>query len=395
MVDHARLSAQAENKLFRERVLAFEDDLQASLEQLPKVKEKIIELNKSRKQWIHSAAEVDAVEADIFSKTLLLYRKQAEVLGMRIETSEESLHTVYEDQQLSALIAATKPYDDDETDQMRGLTLKKIYSDGAGAVEETLERAVADRSNCCNMASSVLRQVDLLEAEYKKKKELRRNAIELRMQEYIGQLEKVLEDGREKHRDLTREYLVLRHNARLVKEVVVRNENKLTKYREEMSENFTILEKQIEKEMQFLERSNAAELSALTNQLRQSLLSKEGDLEVLRSQVYRKRREDKESRVHTRILLKKYARKYNVLQEERKEDIAEQQAELARMRTLASNLELLAVQKTHGAGNDSTEVDENARNAVGPTLTQRLTKDEMQLRMVQARLEELKKLALS
>ena len=301
-----------------------------------------------RRNWLESVAGADEIDLEAFQKTLESLKKQAEIIQISVEEDAIRLDFVYEKQQLEMLIEATKPMEDGETDKMRDRRLTALAMEGTNEMRAALEVSVAERRRLADETTDLLRMCDTAKAMYENKGKMRGEEIKKRIDGYIQRLLEGVESGRTRLRGTTRDYLVLRHNAKVATEVLQRSENDAHRQREELQKSLEALTAETALHLERMEHGCREEIKKLTNSVREQVIKKERELEDLRQR-------DSAARMDDRAACKKYRRgiiefegRYEELQNKRRKDIRAITEVLRNLKAALQRAELALVNSTSG-----------------------------------------------
>ncbi|KAJ1439115.1 hypothetical protein B484DRAFT_444220 [Ochromonadaceae sp. CCMP2298] len=156
---------------------------------------------------------------------------------------------------------------------------------------------------------------------------------------YTHRMRSTLEQSKQQFKKITEEYLVLRHNARVAKEVLVRGQNDASQARRELQSclDTIILEAAAQREK--MERNAQSELKYLTDDLRAEVIRKERELEtrtvLVKHLVQSQRKEVSELKKECKM----YTRKHNKLQETRRSELRLINGELKKLRCMIAEVE--------------------------------------------------------
>ena len=330
----------------RDRVHAFEDEMQRVLNGTDEVEKSIASINSARRSWLESVGGADEIDAQTYLKKLDSFRILANIEQSHVDADSVRLDEVYEKQQLSMLIAATKPYEDDEDDEMRDKLLTKLALEGTKDMKENLEKSVDVRRKASHDTGDMLRQTDIVKSEYEQRGKMREDEVKARIEAYIRRLEDSIKDGRKKFKTLTQDYLVLRHNCKVAKEILQRSKNEAHKKREDLQRSLESVNEQTKLHLERQEHACEEERKKLTASLRQTVIRKEREIEILRADTQNKKDEKKNATKNYKKLIKEYEHKYTELQEKRRREIKQITETLSELRTRVFTTERDALEGT-------------------------------------------------
>lgn len=336
----------AEQISLREKVLSFEAELSSGLSILEIIDREMNALCDMRSSWVTQVSGVGEIEVQTFKNRVETLRKKAETALMDIEIDKIKLEGFYEAQQLKHLIVATRPRDDGETDKQRSKEIDAVISEGMAAIAKAVKKSTRLRQDILSNCEDMNRQLFLLKKEHQDGHKARIQTGIQRVVEYVDHLSNMISDCESKNKRLTNDYLILRHNARVAKEVLVRSQNEANRMRKILQDNIDklMIESVVQRER--VEQSSAEELKTLTNNIRRQVIEKEREYEDINLRVRRKKIFVKNSLKEHRVLVKKYEDKYEALQKKRKTEIRLVSGELRRLREMIAELELKVHKKS-------------------------------------------------
>jgi len=305
----------------RDRVHAFEGEMEKAIASLTDVEKEIVDMNRMRSGWLKSVAGADEIDLESYEKTLEAFKKQAEIIQISVEEDAIRLDAVYEKQQLQMLVEATKPLEDDETDKVREKRLAALAMEGTVEMKAALEVSVAERRRLCDESADLTRACEMAKGNYQNKGIMRGDEIKKRIQGYIRRLTESVEEGKARVRSTTRDYLVLRHNAKVAAEILQRSENDAHRHREELQRSLEAVVSETAVHMERMEHGCREEVKKLTGSVRENVIRRERELEDLRQRTYAREIENKETNRKYRRLVKEYGGMYDDLQDKRRKDI--------------------------------------------------------------------------
>jgi hypothetical protein len=307
----------------RDRVHAFEHEMGKAINGMADVETDIKNMNDMRREWLTSVCGADEIDLDTYMKRLDLFKKRAEIVQVEVEEDAITLDTVYEKQQLNMLVEATKPLEGDETDEMRERKLTAIALEGTNEMRASLERSVTLRRTLADASGDMVRNVDMARIQYEQKGIMRGDEIKRRISGYIQRLQELLEKGNKGLRNITRDYLILRHNAKVASEILKKSENDAHRHREELQFSLEAVVAETAVHMDRMEHGCKEELMKLTQSVRSQVIKREQELEELRQKTFSVKIDRKMKSKHFRKAITENEILYEKLQDQRKKEIKE------------------------------------------------------------------------
>ena len=309
------------SSFLRDRVHQFETEMQKVIDDMIETEKAVASLNNGRRGWLESVSGADDIDRATFLKRLEGFRQLASVEQIAVESDSIRLDEVYEQQQLHMLIEATKPFEDDETDEERERKLAAIALEGTRDMKESLEKSVESRRKGAQDTSDMLRRVEYVKTEYEQKGTMREDEVKERIVAYLKRLEESTKEAKAKFQRLTKDYLVLRHNCKVAKEILQRSKNAAHKERELLQQSLDDVNEQTKVHLERQEHACEEERKKLTATLRQTVLKKEREMEILRQITYAKKIEKKDATRKYKKAIKEYSEKYDELQIKRRREV--------------------------------------------------------------------------
>jgi len=326
----------------RQKVIDFEAEMAKRLESLPIIEADILNVGRLRMRWLDCVANIDGFEADLFRKKLDVMKLKSELAAVRLTCEMARIESCYEAQALNQLIAATKPYEHHETDDHRNMELKQTSMRNLNELKENLINSVKVRDSIASKIYYLIGDCERQKLEFISYRETVMEELSSRISTYMEKLTESMEKSKTHHKTIIGEYLVLRHNAKVAKDILARNQKKNQDERVYLQEQLDklILESEAQKEK--MEKITAGELKVLTNDIRTKVILKERELEEVTSRLEEAKAKRKSvcsdlksnlryyfyyyyliSLLFNIIIISKYERKYDKLQIKRQRDLKE------------------------------------------------------------------------
>ena len=344
------MSAKDMVEALRKKVLAFEAEIASSMSVLSLMESELNDVCTMRKSWITEVSGIDEIEAQTFRAQAEALRKRASIINVEMHMDAIRLNGFYEAQQLQQLVVATRPREEGESDQDREKEINAMIKEGmvkiGRAVNESLQIRLKFKEEVDNMS----RQLISLKSEYKEKKRIRIESILGSIKEYDEHLSEIRRNSEDTYKKVTNDYLILRHNARVAKEILVRSQNEAKKVRNMLESNINKLMKESVAHRDRLEKNSSDELQVLTEDLRKIVINKEREYENILVRVEGKKRHTKKILKSHKQMIRDYDAKYNALQQKRRGEILVIEKELQKLRDMISEVECQLHDKENNSG---------------------------------------------
>jgi hypothetical protein len=222
---YSHMSEDLRVNMLRLRVLEFEKEIEEKIDALPKYEAEILSIGKLRSQWLNSVSSMSQIDSSTYKKKLDVLRAQAELATIHNMLETTRMQGFYEAQTLADLISATRPLEEGETPESRAATIESTARSNCENLKVSLEQSLRFRANLSNYVCDMIRDAEELVLEYDSQRQIAVDDLKRRISQYVS----LLHEGRarsDKHnKDITGDYLVLRHNARVAREMLVRSQN--------------------------------------------------------------------------------------------------------------------------------------------------------------------------
>lgn len=340
-----------ETKHARERVLEFEKDLEGRLGNLVEVEQNILSLGQMRSRWLTSVSKIDEVETEAYHMRLDTLRVHTELASAKALLDRARLDETYETQALNYLIASTKPIGDGETTEARNRQLTQLARDNLENLRGALRESIEFRSKLGRQTHDLISTL----AKYRSDHDSRHKAVvedvSERIKLYAERMREAVANAKRQHHSITGEYLLLRHNARVAKEVLVRNQNEASLARRILQERLERLVEEAATQRERMETAAAAELKIMTDDIRAQVIQKEMDANHLRARIDLLDASRRSTHRELRRDLRLYEKKFDALQRRRQVEVSELGAELKMLRGMIARVEQEC--SRHRGGEDS------------------------------------------
>lgn len=329
----------------RLRVHEFEKELARSLDGLSSLDESILNMSKLRKAWLDSVSRVDDIEAVSVSKKLELLRIRADNYLLQLSIDSIRLDGFYEAQQLKHMVMATSPLEEGDTNQSRSSKLNKLAREGVEEIKMALKESIEFRMKLALMCDALVRELKATLTYYEERQTTAVDDLKLRILQYVDKLEKACAQSKKHFKDITTDYLVLRHNARVSKEILIKKQNESSAARETLQKRMEQLLHDANHQRIRMEESANDELRVLTNDVRSEVMKNELELRNHIREANEKKQIQKITNAGIKKLIRKYEEKFVIFNDARKIEILEIQKEIKALRELMRSVKKQYVHK--------------------------------------------------
>ena len=345
-----KMSADEMIQELRKKVLAFEAEITSSMSVLPLMENELNDVCALRKSWVTEVSGIDELEAQTFKTQAEALRKRASIMNIEMQMDAIRLNGFYESQQLQQLVVATRPREDNESDHDREREINLMIKEGMVKIGRAVNESLQIRIKFKEEADDMFRELVLLKNEYKEKKRIRMETILADIRDYNAHLDGIRGNSEDTYKKVTNDYLILRHNARVAKEILVRSQNEAKKVRNLLENNINKLMKESVIQRDLMEKHSEEELQVLTEDLRKAVIRKEREYENILVRVEGKKRHTKKVIKSHKQMIKDYDARYNALQKQRRGEILVIEKELQKLRDMISEVEYQLNNKENNSG---------------------------------------------
>jgi hypothetical protein len=317
----SRQAAVESEKYYRLRVLDFEAEVQKKIEDIKDLEKDVLSVGQKRTIWLKYLCSLDNVENSIFENKIAVVKNRAETLSSRLMTDILRLEGFYESQTLNYLIEVTKPTENGETLEERKRVVAALNRQSAEDLKEAVLYSIDYRKELGEQAVLLAAEINRIKVECV-------SHYKLVIQNIHDKLVAFLEDVKERkalkakeHKKVTGDYLVLRHNAKVARELVVKSQKDAISGRIDLQSGIDKIIEDAQHQREVMERATAAELRLLTEDVRLDVMKKEKELDEITNRVEALRKKTSGEYKHLKSELKSYKSKYLELQQKRKLDI--------------------------------------------------------------------------
>lgn len=325
--------------LNRERVLEFEKEMLAKLATLTDVERDIADISQKRKAWLENISKADDTDHDVYIAKLNVLRLRSQLSALYMTLDVTRLEGHYEAQTLNYLVASTQPLDDDETPEKRKIALLQLQRIDNDKLLGFLENSLQYRIQLGNTNYDLQSQLTMLTNEIGLQQESEEQEFREKVAFYTSRMQHSMEVSKRHYQRIAEEYLILRHNARVAKEVLSRSQNDAAQARAELQGCLDGILAEAGAQREKMEKHAAAELKFMTEDLRADVIRKEIELESAALRVKHLKSRQRKEVSALKKELRVYNKKYQTLQRRRRVEITAVQGELRELRESISRVE--------------------------------------------------------
>jgi hypothetical protein len=334
------MSKRSRLESMRSRILEFEKEIDERIDALLIVETDILNTGSLRKQWLASVSYSVGDDAKVLHKKFQILRAKSELFTARLMIENARMESLHESQTLLYLIAATKPYDKGEYEEKRKSALECIVQDNVEDLKNNINESIVFRTNLTNEICDLIGEVTKLKLEHEQQNAMTVNELQRRILQYTVQLRESSLLSTKNDKEITGDYLVLRHNSRVAKEMLLRSKSDATIARRALQEGINQVASAAASQKDKIEQSSEIELQTLTDVIRSQLLSGEQELEELRLGKIERARYRKQTIRQLTESCEFFNGKHADMQTQRRNDLERVGGELKRLREMVEAVEI-------------------------------------------------------
>jgi len=332
--------AKSDSRANRARVLDFEAETKERLTTLTAVEKEILSVGQLRSRWLLSVSNIDEVETETFRLKMDLLKARADYAVLSLQVDKVKLEGHYESQTLNFLIQATKPLDLGETKEARARQLEQLAKENLDDLNHALRAACDVRSKMSREIHSGTLELSKLRNNNDNRHASVAGELQEKISAYAERMKDAVISSKKQHQKITGEYLILRHNARVAKEVLLRSQNEAALARRLLQEKLDRLIDEASTQREKMEAGAIAELKVMTDDIRNTVLKKEAEVNDSRRTIAQMEASRKHTAKTMKAAIKSYDKKYDMLSNKRAVDVSRIQGELASLRGMIGRVEL-------------------------------------------------------
>jgi hypothetical protein len=270
-----------QRRLNREKVIEFEKEIADKLYYLQQIEAKMNEINEKRIEWLKNISFQQVSGNSNFTSKVQLIKYQSVLISNQLKMDCLRLDSQLETLQLSTLVEGTRALDYKETLEQRELAMFLKSKTDLETIKVTMQASLDYRIQLANYLYQLLSNLKELQAITKKDAELNLENIQKHLRLFREQMQSFEVASKNNYQSIIKDYLILRHNANVVQQIIVRNQNNYTQHRAMISKELEKLLYTAKEKQAKIEVTNSQEIISLTNNLREEIVNKERIVEEL------------------------------------------------------------------------------------------------------------------
>lgn len=274
-----------QKRLNRARLLEFEKEIESRLDSLNEIESEMRILSEQRRAWLENISMNHSSDSDIYLQRVELVKAQAEQLSLTLKLDVLKLENQYETMRLAKLVEFTRPLAENEHEDDRIEALKLQARKDNDSLRLLLQHSLDHRLEIAHLASDLLQHLSRLQHQSELEQQDKAASLSTHLQEYCENMRESTSKAQLLYGDIVREYLILRHNAQVAKEILCRNQNDAMFARQELQLKLQKLTKDAHSKRRKHETAAAHELKVKLSDLRGEVMRKEKRLEELKIEV--------------------------------------------------------------------------------------------------------------
>lgn len=310
---------QMQKRLNRARLLEFEKELESRLDSLNTIENEMKVISEQRREWLENISKNHSSGSDIYIQRVELVKAQAEQLSLTLKLDVLKLESQYETQRLAKLVEFTRPLNDGEREEDRVEALKLQGRKDNDSLRMLLQHSLDHRLQVAQLATELLQHLTRLQHQSELEQADKAQALSENLQQYCANMTESSERAATLYGDIVREYLILRHNAQVAKEILLRNQNDAMFARQELQLRLQKMTKDAIAKRRKHESAAAQELKVKLRDLRAEVMRKEKLLEETKIEVRELKQVKKGEVADTLQRIAKTKKRFLDLQQNRRE----------------------------------------------------------------------------
>ena len=323
----------------RSQIIGFERELDDRIGSLLLIETDILKTGTMRSKWLTTVSYSVGGHSTSFGVRFEVLKEKLEFSLLQLALENAKLVGFEESQILGYLIAATKPYDSGESEDDRRKLLEITVQNNIEDLKDFLTHSIKSRSNLNSNVSHLVHDVKMLQLELEQQNASIVTEMQRRIFMYLEQLRETSALSKINDKVVTGDYLVLRHNSRVAKEILIRSQNESNFARRALQEGIDQINLAAASRKHRVEQESQILLKDLVNATRLKIRTREEELKELRM------RKIQRSRLHKKAIgdlvdaCDEFNKKYDDLQAQRKDELERVGGELKRLREMVVKVE--------------------------------------------------------
>ena len=294
---------------------------------------------------LNSGSEIEELEARLLKLRMDLMRDKMEMLEADAALELIKTEAVYESQQLRVLVASTRPLEHGERKTDRDKSVAQLSQESTKTVFDAVRRSVERQNLIMESADEMTRSVDIFYLDQERRQHRRIDHLNSKFTAYVDNLKEIVQRSEEKLKNVTSQYLILRHNARIARELLVQSQNNLKIEKEQIIARVRQLRDDVREQLSLGEEKCESQMSAVISQRRTELLKREEELEHSWASLEELRNFHAADNRNLKQAYKVEKKKYNELMRRRTSDLTTIESELKTLRRAVADAEISALSR--------------------------------------------------
>jgi gas vesicle protein len=299
---------------------------------------------------LSGGSNIEVLEATLLRRRVEAIRDRLELMELDFALDRVRCEEVYESQQLKILLASTKPLERDEKKSDRNKKVSAMMQEATKAVTEAVSRSLSCHNVICDGAEQMGRNIDVFMIDQEKRSEIRIQHLNARFEKYISAIGDLVRVSEEKQRAVTEQYLVLRHNAKIAREILLESKNRGEREKEDLVARIQLIRDDVQNQLAKTEERFEQQLNDLIAKRRSEVLRGEEILEHDWADLEDTRKYLVSDSQNLKSALKEIKRKLKALLQRRERDLPKLEAELRVLRQATIGAEMSVIARRGGEG---------------------------------------------
>jgi hypothetical protein len=339
MTGSTNYEIKVQKKINREKLLEFEKEIAKKLQYLQQIEKDMNDINEKRVEWLKNISFHQVSGTSNFNLKVQLIKHQASLISNQLKMDVLRLESQIESLKLSTLVDGTRALEYGETLEKRELEMFLKGKSDLDIMKHTLQSSIDYRIQLSNYLYQLLSNLKELQVTAKKDTEVNLQNIHHHLNLFRAQMKSFQSNANMNYQSIVKDYLVLRHNANVIQEIIVRNRNQYTNHRAIISKDLEKLIHTAKEKQTKIEVLNSNEIVSLTNNLREEILNKEKILEDLIREIVLLKKEKFQNYQSIIKEIMKYEKGTILVEKKRKDEIDSVYYELQHLRHTIKGLE--------------------------------------------------------
>jgi hypothetical protein len=299
---------------------------------------------------LSGGSHIEVLEATLLRRRVEAIRDRLELMELDFALDRVRCEEVYETQQLKILLASTKPLERDEKKSDRDKKVNALMQEATKAVTEAVTRSLSCHDVICDSAEQMGRNIDVFMIDQEKRSEIRIQHLNAKFEKYITTIGDLVRVSEEKQKAVTEQYLVLRHNARIAREILLESKNRGEREKEDLVARIQLIRDDVQSQLTRAEERFEEQFNELVARRRTELLRGEEMLEHEWADLEDTRNYLVSDSKNLKSALKELKRKHKTILKRRERDLPKLETELRVLRQATIDAEMGAIARRGGEG---------------------------------------------